>query len=57
MSPTDTFVSSCGVNLKPPDPALMRWTCGSLDGLDVADDLMLTWVLKRLIGVGVNVAD
>jgi hypothetical protein len=37
MSPTDTLCSSCGVNLKPPAPACIIWTFGSLDPVDEGD--------------------
>lgn len=35
----------------------MRWTCGSLGALDVADEPDLVEELPMLMGVGGNVAD
>jgi hypothetical protein len=38
VSPIDTFVSSCGVNLNPAAPALIVWTWGVLDGVGLGVD-------------------
>ena len=56
VSPTDTFVNSGGVNLKPPLPTLIRCTCGSLDALDVAEAPDLVAV-EELNGVAGKVAE
>lgn len=37
MSPAETFFSSGGVNLKPPEPTWILWVRGSLDAMGVED--------------------
>jgi len=39
MSPTETLLISCGVNLKPPTPAVIVWTFGLGEAVDVGAEL------------------
>ena len=39
MSPTETLLISWGVNLKPPTPAVIVWTFGLGEAVDVGSEL------------------